>query len=100
MEQMNTADLIVWSAMFARTNMGQSMPTSDDIRRYRIAAKSGTSLPNMVNMVCAEFIETDEHMEMFLNEAKGWEQTLRFKSVEYVLTTWYEKRRVWEEATK
>ncbi len=99
MEPMSNADLIVWSAMFARTNMGQSMPTAAEIRLYRVSAAHRTSLPAMVNMVCADFIENDEQAAMFLNEAKGWYETLRLKNVDYVLKTWYEKRKPWEEAT-
>ncbi len=99
-DPMSSADLIVWSAVFARTNMGQSMPSANDIRRYRTAAAHRTSLPAMVNMVCADYIETDEHYEMFLDEAKSWMDELRLKNVDYILQTWSDKQVPWREAIK
>lgn len=97
--KLSMADLIVWAAMFARTNYGQPMPTAVEIRNYRTSAAHGASLEAMVNMVCADYIEQDDHYDMFLEEAKGWMETLENKSIDYVLKTWYEKARVWQEAT-
>lgn len=93
---MSDADRIVWAAMFARTNMGQSMPDADMIRRYRTAAKHGTSLEAMVNMVCGDFTENDYHYTMFLAEARGWFNTFKKKPDDYIFVTWPHKRAVWE----
>ena len=92
---MNEHDLIVWSAVFARTNMGQVMPTAYEIGLYRVAASHGTSLEAMVNFVCADFCETDEHFDMFLDEAKSWRKELADKELEYIFTTWPKKKEVW-----
>lgn len=89
-------DLIVWAALFARTNMGQSMPDADMIRRYRTAAKHGTGLSAMVNMVCGDFIENDEHADMFFEEAQMWKQQLRKDDIEDIFRKWPHKREVWE----
>lgn len=93
---LSDADRIVWAAMFARTNMGQSMPDADMIRRYRTAAKHGTSLSAMVNMVCGDFIENDDHADMFLDEADMWKHQLRNDDLEDIFKKWPHKRAVWE----
>lgn len=93
---MSDADRIVWSAIFARTNMGQLMPDAYMISRYRIAAKHGTDLGAMVNMVCGDYMESDEHYDMFLDEAKSWEAYLHDKDLEHMFQTWPNKRAVWE----
>lgn len=92
---MNAHDLIVWSAVFARTNMGQTMPTAHEMGLYRVAASHGTSLPAMVNLVCADFCETDDHYDMFLDEAKSWEAEFANKELDDIFKIWPAKKEVW-----
>ena len=93
---MTEADRTVWAALFARTNMGMPMPQAHEVRNYRSNARHGASLAAMVNHVCAEFMETDEHYEMFLDEARSWDATLRNEDLEYVFKTWPDKKAVWD----
>lgn len=93
---MTKAELTVWSAVFARTNYGQPTPTVDDMRRYRTAAAHGTNLPAMINMVCADYIETDEHADMFADEAESWRMEFETKELEFIFETWRGKRDLWE----
>lgn len=93
---MSDPDCIVWSALFARTNYGHEMPVSTEVRAYRTAAKHGTSLKAMVNMVCADLLETDEDYDMFVEEAESWSEKLRVKELDYIFNTWPHKRAVWE----
>lgn len=93
---MSEPDRIVWAAIFARTNYGQSMPHHHVVMLYRNAAKHGTSLGAMVNFVCADFMENEEHYEMFYDEAKSWYARFKDKELEDIFKTWPEKRAVWE----
>lgn len=93
---MTEADRNVWAACFARTNYGHSLPTADDMRRLRAAAKSGSALSALVNMTCADLMETDEHYEMFRDEAQSWWMDFEGKELEYIFDTWKGKREVWE----
>ena len=93
---MPNSDLIVWAAMFARTNYGHSMPDGDRIRRYRISAKHGASLSAMVNMVCGDYIETDDHYDMFVEEAESWRHRLSKDELEDIFKKWPNKRAAWE----
>ena len=93
---MTDEDRIVWAAMFARTNMGQEMPTADDIRRYRVAARHGTSLEAMVNMVCASYIENQRDFDMFVEEARDWHLVFQTQPDDYISSNWPKKQAVWE----
>jgi hypothetical protein len=93
---MDKPDLIVWSAIFARTNLGFPMPSAAEIRLYRVSVAHGSSLKALVNLACADFLENDEHFNLFLDEARNWERKLRGKTVEYILSTWPDKREAWE----
>ena len=93
-------DFIVWAAMFARTNMGHNFPSPADIRRFRTAAKHGTKLEAMVNLVCGDLIEDDAHYRMFLSEARGWLATFRKRPADYIFVNWPHKREPWEASEK
>jgi hypothetical protein len=95
---MSEADLIVWSALFARTNYGQEMPSAHAISLYRIAAKERANLTNMVNMVCASFVETDDDFSMFFEEAASWYASLKDQELDYIWKHWPHKKAVWEES--
>lgn len=95
---MSKADVTVWAAVFARTNYGHSMPSTHEMRQYRTAAKHGTSLAAMVNLVCGDIVENDDHYTMFANEARGWETTLSDKELDYIWNNWPSKHKVWLES--
>jgi len=90
------ADRVVWAAMFARTNYGHSLPSASEVARYRTAAKHGTNLPAMVNLVCADLCESDGHYDMFLDEAQSWSSCFASKELDYIFQIWPNKRTVWE----
>jgi hypothetical protein len=92
---MTEADLIVWAAIFARTNMGQSCPTKEDVDRYRsVSVKS--DLANMVDLVCGSFIESEEHFDIFHEEAQGWYEDLKDKDLDYIFKIWPDKSEIWK----
>lgn len=93
-------ELAVLGAMFARSNMGMPMPSAHEVMQYRKNAATEASIMAMVNMVCADFMETDEDFDTFLAEANGWQHSLKDKDFEYVFKTWPHMKTVWEESEK
>lgn len=93
---MSKEDCTVWAAVFGLTNHGMPMPSAYEMRMYRSNAKHGASLQAMVNHVCAQFMESDDHYEMFLDEARSWFKDLQDQELEYIFNTWPGKREVWE----
>lgn len=89
---------VLLAAVFARTNMGQSAPAKDTIRRMMSSAEQyGTNLDSAISSICADIMESDEHYKMFMQEAKGWYKEFKKTSREYVITTWPENAELfWE----
>lgn len=61
----------ILSAAFARSNMGHSL--SPQIAQM----KEPDSLYGAVLRVCADLIESDEHSDLFLEEATAWKDLLQ-----------------------
>ena len=60
----------VAAAILARTNYGMPRPTAEDMRGWCFNER--TTLGSAVLAVCQQFIENDDHYEMFMDEARGW----------------------------
>lgn len=60
----------VAAALLARSNMGMPRPTAENMRWWHFTPH--TTLGSAVISICEEFIENDEHYEMFMDEARGW----------------------------
>ena len=69
---MNDQEKNLAAAYMARSNMGQPKAPL----RFRTSAFGphgyGSSLASAVNGICREFMETDEHETLFMDEAAGW----------------------------
>lgn len=70
---MSNYDLDVLSAMFAASNMGQ---TPEQSRVERAVKNCLGNLHGAVMSICEPFIESDEHYEVFLEEAYSWAEQL------------------------
>jgi len=60
----------VAAAMLARSNCGMPRPTAENMWWWSF--NEHTTLVSAVLTICEEFIENDDHYEMFLDEARGW----------------------------
>lgn len=80
-------ELIVLSAAFARSNMGQGNPPKEHVQQL-LTSDRNPSLSSAVMRFCEQCMETDEHQRMFETEAKSWVRSLRKKDREYVTSTW------------
>ncbi len=87
-------ELVILSGIFARSNMGQGVPAKKDVERWkknvdwRTKKPAPPSLESVINDFCGKFMESDDHQEMFLKEAKAWMRDLKKKSAEYVAQVW------------
>lgn len=59
------------AALFARSNYGHSL---DDVPKPILSDRM--ELSDMVDHVCGPLCESDEHYDMFLEEAERWDASL------------------------
>jgi hypothetical protein len=71
---------VILAGVFALTNMGQPLPTQSSIENaikdYRNPRINWTIESSAIHF-CGHLYESDEHEEIFLNEAKGWYKELK-----------------------
>jgi hypothetical protein len=72
----------ILAAVFARSNMGQLRPSAAELARVVRSGREKNTLHGCVIMLCEQYMETNDHEEMFLDEAGGWARTLSRESVE------------------
>ena len=60
----------ILAALMARRNMGHGMPSRDETRH--LVYRENVSLDNAVQVFCMNLIESDEHYDMFMEEAQAW----------------------------
>ena len=83
-------ELPILAAIFARSNMGQGLPSKKDVERFkanidwRTKEPSPPSLDSCVNNFCDKFMESDEHYDWFMKEAKWWLKELRKRTAESI----------------
>lgn len=78
------AELPVLAAMFARSNMGMGHPTEEEVSRAKQGYMSHGSgkvvhldLQAAVMLFCQRFMERDEDIRGFCEEAESWVETLQ-----------------------
>jgi hypothetical protein len=83
-------EITVLSAWFARSNMGQERSKRKDVERLLNIGR--LTLDGAVTALCGDLMESDEHYEMFMTEARSWMKDFgqggEFSSREAVLKTW------------
>jgi len=85
----------IFAGYMARTNMGQPDDTAR-LARARFAYNlEHWNLNTAVEHFCQEFIENDEHYDMFMEETQGWYETLLPMSDEDFAKSWPDKSREW-----
>lgn len=74
-DRLSELDLMILPAIFARSNMGHGLPDASAVAADR--RRTTTTLQGCVIHYAGHLMETDEHEEMFLEEARSWVKTLR-----------------------
>jgi len=90
---------IVLAAYFARSNMGQDPADRNHVQRL-LKTAGRVTLSCAVADLCGEFMETDEHQDIYEEEAQGWlatfENDLDCDTREKVAAIWpHAKERFW-----
>lgn len=62
----------VLAGIFARSNAGMGHPPADMVARAMRGSGNDYTI-----MFCSEFMETEEHEEMFASEGRSWEKHLK-----------------------
>lgn len=71
---MDKTKLLILAGIFARSNMGQGLPTVEQVREcIKYPPKNANSA---ACWFCEQFMETDEHEKMFEDEVKMWVKLL------------------------
>jgi len=98
-------EVLVLSAFFALTNMGQRPPEREEVKR--LLDESDTrwklTLDGAVTSLCQQFMESDEHYDIFMGEAKMWKSRQyfggKYNNREAILKTWPDvKKAFWPES--
>ena len=77
----------VLSAVLGHSNMGMGLPPVDIVRRLKNNEK--TTLSSAVIAISQEYMENDEHLEMFETEARdSFLRDKTWQTVEFVRKTW------------
>jgi hypothetical protein len=79
-------EVIILAGIFARSNMGLGNPDKATVERMK--ASANPSVSSAVMATCGDFMETNEHQEMFEEEGRGWVRQLSKMSQDDVRNTW------------
>ena len=85
------SERIVLSAWFARSNMGQERASRKSVER--LLASKHLTLDSAVTALCEQFMESDDHYDLWITEAQGWFNDYFAPNKEYatreaIIKTW------------
>lgn len=89
-------ELATVAAVFARSNMGKDLPKVDDVRRT--IKNVHTDLEEAVMTFCGDYMESDEHYQFFMDEAKMWKRHKDLKTMERIEAIWPHMAKLFKEA--
>lgn len=88
--QEHESELHIMAAILARSNMGMGYPPAERIADLKRAAlKHPVSLDSAVVTFCEQFMESDEHYNIFMSEARSFIKDLR-KNIEHYVDAYVE----------
>jgi hypothetical protein len=96
---------LVLAAYFARSNMGLDRATSKEVQSLLAGEGHGrcqVSLDSAVTFLCQQYMESDEHQDMFMEEAKMWASKRyfggKYRTRDAIVGTWPHVKEVfWPE---
>jgi hypothetical protein len=92
------AQSYVIAALFARSNAGMDLPRAAELRRMMMNASPLTTLGSAVVGMCDQYMETNEHQRMFMDEAKMWMKDKKLASLESIAKVWPDMGRLIADA--
>jgi hypothetical protein len=98
---------IVLAAYFARSNMGMDRATNREIQKLLAGDGHGrcdVTLDSAVVYLCQQYMESDEHYKIFMDEAKMWASRRyfggKYRTREAIIGTWPHVKEVfWPEGS-
>lgn len=91
--KLDAFELPILAAIFARSNMGQGLPSKKDVERHKANVDFRTKEPTppdletCVNDFCGKFMESDEHYVIFMDEARWWVKELKKRKTEEIASS-------------
>ena len=79
MTKLSNDEVDVLAGVFACSNCGMNRPSRKDVR---YALKYGFTVHQSVMHFCGQYMESDDHEDMFLEEAYSWVHYLKNTSKE------------------
>ena len=97
---------VVLAAYFARSNMGMDRATGKEVQGLLAGDGHGrypVTLDSAVVFLCQKFMESDEHYEVFMEEAASWYERFspdgKYNTRDKIVKTWDHVKEVfWPEA--
>lgn len=74
------------AAIAARSNYGHGLPSEDVLVRLR--KSTNLTVGEAVTNVCSNIIETDDHYDMFMEEATSWKMRIDRDGIEDFQKHW------------
>lgn len=93
---MDKTMVLILAGMFARSNMGLPRADIDDVARAK--KNPPRTARESSEMFCQQFMESDEHEDMFAGEAEMWEKELTQMSEEASRRTWPDQFKLYDDA--
>jgi hypothetical protein len=90
------AQLNVVAAVFGHSNMGMELPTVDAVRFLLRLPK--VTLSTAVMHISGGWMESDEHQDIFEEEARSWVKNPELASLESIQPVWPHIGKLLEEA--
>lgn len=78
----------ILAGMFGVTNMGQPMPDVQSIAQAMCVDPQYRSIDTMVEYFAQQYIESDEHYDIFRAEMESWQSTLSEYTDEDIARIW------------
>jgi hypothetical protein len=103
--KLTECERVVLAAYFARSNMGMDRATSKEVQGLLAGDGHGrypVTLDSAVMFLCQQFMESDEHYDFFMEEAKMWASRRyfggKYRTRDAVIGTWPHVKEVfWPE---
>lgn len=94
---MDKRSIVILSGMFARSNMGMGRPEIHEVQALKQATDNITPYDSAIHF-CAQFMESEEHEDIFRQEAEMWAEVLSKQTEEQIRTNHPDMMQLFEEA--
>lgn len=94
---METNKLHIIAAILARSNMGMHRPESHEIADLK-SSRYSVTLDSAVTHLCQQFMESDEHYDIFMGEGQMFVDMMTERGEEKSRESWPDIFKLYDEA--